>query len=330
MTQHVKNLDHGIMVLYFDSGKIHEKTIKNMDEIEKIKENIFWIRIIGKVDENEIKRLVKALNIPTETIEEMTIPRRTPIVEASEKLIIVSFRAMKVKENTKRPKMNTFFAIIMPKAIITWEQTKDDGMDKIKENVQKGSPKDISSEEVLYKYLEEILENIYEISEELWDELEILEDEVLVNPTEQILRRIQSIKRRLIIMRKTTRSIREIANRLSTLEVSFLSKKALHKFESTYKHAVDIMDSVETLSEIVSGILDIYVSSIGNKTNEIMKVLTIIGTIFIPLTFITGIYGMNFKYMPELYWKWSYPLVLIGMFLIGIAMLVYFRKRGWI
>ena len=331
MTRHVSASESStVIVLYFDSGTIHEKALKNVEEIEKLKEKIFWIRVVGKVNERTIKTVAKTLNISIETMESMLTVRRTPLVELSENLIVVSFRAMRAEEDTKRPRMSAFFAILMPKTIITWEQRKDDVFEKIKENILKRVPKEAHPEEILYEYLEEILENIYRISEEIWDELEVLEDKVLVEPSEQILRRVQSIKRILITMRKTTRSIREVANKISMLEDSFLNKRVLRRFENIYKHAVDIMDSIEVLSEILSSILDIYLSSVGNKTNEIMKVLTIIGTIFIPLTFITGIYGMNFRYMPELYWRWSYPIVLIGMLLIGIAMLFYFRRKGWI
>jgi len=331
MTRHVGASERGsIVVLYFDNGNIREKIIKNVEEIEKLGENIFWIRIVGKIDEPTIKTVAKALNIPIKTMENMVTIRRAPLVEFSENLIVVSFRAMRAEKGVKRPRMSTFFAALTPKTIITWEQRKDDLFEKIRDNVMRKGQKERCPEEILYEYLEGVLEDIYRISEELWDELEVLEDKVLVEPSEQTLKRIQGIKRSLIIMRKTTRSIREVANRISMLEDSFLDKRVLRRFESIYKHAVDIMDSIEILSEILSSILDIYLSSIGNKTNEIMKVLTIIGTIFIPLTFITGIYGMNFKYMPELYWQWSYPIVLIGMLLIGIAMLFYFRKRGWI
>ncbi|HAA82147.1 MAG TPA: magnesium and cobalt transport protein CorA, partial [Thermotoga naphthophila] len=141
---------------------------------------------------------------------------------------------------------------------------------------------------------------------------------------------IHQLKRNLVELRKTIWPLREVLSSLYRDVPPLIEKETVPYFRDVYDHTIQIADTVETFRDIVSGLLDVYLSSVSNKTNEVMKVLTIIATIFMPLTFIAGIYGMNFEYMPELRWKWGYPAVLAVMGVIAVIMVIYFRKKKWL
>jgi len=143
------------------------------------------------------------------------------------------------------------------------------------------------------------------------------------------LRVIHKLRRDLIFLRKSVWPLREVISILQRGESSLILESTNIYLRDVYDHTIQVMDTVETLRDIISGMLDIYLSSASNRMNEIMKMLTIIATIFIPLTFITGIYGMNFRNIPEIKWVWGYPVVLLGMLIIGIVMVIYFKRKKW-
>ena len=166
--------------------------------------------------------------------------------------------------------------------------------------------------------------------EKLGEEIEFLEERLVTQPTPETLRFIHHMKREMIFLRKAIWPLREVISGLERGESSLFKDSTRIYLRDVYDHTIQVIDSVETFRDIVSGMLDIYLSSISNRLNAVMKVLTIIATIFMPLTFLAGIYGMNFKYMPELEWRWGYPLVWLIMIAIGVFMLIYFRKKRWL
>jgi magnesium transporter len=168
------------------------------------------------------------------------------------------------------------------------------------------------------------------ILEHFEDEIEELEDELVNNPTPETLQTIQKYKREMIVLRKSIWPLRELINGLQKAESEIIAENTQIYLRDVYDHTIQVIDSIEDFREILSSMVDIYLSSVSNKMYDIMKVLTVIATIFIPLTFIVGVYGMNFDYMPELHWGWGYPAILLLMSLLGILMLTYFKKKGWV
>lgn len=183
---------------------------------------------------------------------------------------------------------------------------------------------------LMYSIVDAIVDQYFVVLEHIEEKTESLQDELITNPTAKTLPKIQSLKQELISLRKSIRPVREIINTLQKTDSDLIDDELQKYLRDVYDHTVQIIDTIETFRDIISGSLDIYLSSISNKMNEIMKVLTIIGTIFIPLTFIVGIYGMNFKYMPELDMKLAYPILWIIMISVVALMIWYFRKKKWI
>jgi len=175
-----------------------------------------------------------------------------------------------------------------------------------------------------------VVDNYFMILEKFGEKTEFLEGELVTNPTPRTLQTIHNLKREMIFLRKSVWPLREVISGLERGESALIKETTAVYLRDVYDHTIQVIDTVETLRDMISGMLDIYLSSISSKMNEVMKVLTIIATIFIPLTFIAGVYGMNFVNMPELGWRLGYFVVLVVMLAIGVSMLIYFRRKRWL
>jgi len=175
----------------------------------------------------------------------------------------------------------------------------------------------------------ELRKYLYE-AKKIGDKIEALEDELVTNPDDKTLRQIYALKREMISLRRSIWPLRELVNGMQRSESALLSEPTGIYLRDVYDHTVQIIDTIESFRDIVAGMLDTYLSSISNRMNGVMKVLTIIATLFIPLTFVAGIYGMNFEHMPELKWRYGYAAVWAVMLVVGAAMLVYFRRKKWL
>jgi magnesium transporter len=181
-----------------------------------------------------------------------------------------------------------------------------------------------------YALLDSTVDHYFIILEKLGDKIEFLEEKLVTHPTPKTLQTIHDLKKEMIFLRKAVWPLREVVGSLERGESSLIQSSTRVYLRDLYDHTIQVIDNIETFRDMVSGILDIYLSSVSNRLNSVMKVLTIIATIFMPLTFLAGIYGMNFKYMPELEWRWGYPVIWLVMVGIGVFMLVYFRKKKWL
>jgi magnesium transporter len=162
------------------------------------------------------------------------------------------------------------------------------------------------------------------------ERIEHFEEQLHVQPTPEILQAIYDLKRELIYFRKQVWPIREVLSIWQKAEYSIVAEANTVFIRDVYDHTIQVIDTIESFRDIISGMMDLYLSTVSNKMNEVMKVLTIMATIFIPLTFVAGIYGMNFKFMPELEWKWSYPLLWVLLIVIFSGMVFYFKRKKWL
>ncbi len=194
----------------------------------------------------------------------------------------------------------------------------------------KGRVRSMGADYLLYSLMDAVVDGYFQTCEELGEEIEDLEDELLANAEPRAVADIHQLKREVIFLRKSVWPLREVINGMMREESELIHRDTVVFLRDVYDHTVQVIDTVESARDILAGLLDLYLSSISNRMNEVMKVLTIIATVFIPLTFIAGVYGMNFHYMPELAWKWSYPVVLAAMAAVAGVMLYFFRRKGWL
>ncbi|MFN2372925.1 MAG: magnesium/cobalt transporter CorA, partial [Cyclonatronaceae bacterium] len=222
--------------------------------------------------------------------------------------------------------------IIGPNYVISFQETPEDLFDPIRKRLTSstGRVRKMGADYLAYALIDTIVDNYFVILETLGEKVEDLEDELLKNSTESTMLAIHSLKRDMIYLRRSVWPLREVTAFLERGESKLIHKTTRIYLRDVYDHTIQVIDNIETSRDILSGMLDIYLSTLSNRTNSVMKVLTIIATIFMPLTFIAGVYGMNFENMPELQWHWGYPLVMLFMTGIAVSMLLFFRKKKWI
>lgn len=207
-----------------------------------------------------------------------------------------------------------------------------DVFDPIRDRIRraKGRIRRHGADYLAYSLMDMIVDRYFQVIEDFGEQIEVLQDQVIDSPKPEILHSIHRLKHQMIYMRKAVWPVREIISNLLRLESELIGKEVQRYLKDIYDHTIQIVDAVETYRDVLSGVLDIYLSNMSNRMNEVMKVLTVIATIFIPLTFLAGVYGMNFRYFPELEWRFSYPVFWGINIIIAGAMLAWFRKKGWL
>jgi len=207
-----------------------------------------------------------------------------------------------------------------------------DVFELVRERIRKGKGhiRKAGADYLAYALMDAIVDQYFIIMEIFGDKMEALEEELVENPTGRTLETIHTMKREMIYFRKQVWPLREVVGGLVRGEFSLISESTAVYLRDVYDHTIQVIDTVESLRDVLGGMLDLYLSTISNRMNEVMKVLTIIATIFIPLTFVAGIYGMNFKYMPELEWHWGYYMIWGVMAVVVVTMVVYFKRRAWL
>jgi magnesium transporter len=222
--------------------------------------------------------------------------------------------------------------ILGARYLISFQEIEGDVFNFVKERIRKGKGRIRKSgpDYLAYALMDAVVDHYFGILERLGEQIEQLEEQLLNHPTSQTLKNIHRLKREMIFFRKQIWPLRDLLNFLMREESALVQESTSLFFRDVYDHIIQVFDTIESMRDMLTGMLDLYLSTLSNKMNEVMKVLTIIATVFIPLTFIAGIYGMNFDYMPELKWKWSYPLLWVLMIGIIAGMLTWFKRRRWL
>lgn len=219
-------------------------------------------------------------------------------------------------------------------AVVSFQEQKREGdvFDSVRKRLRNGEGRirQAGPDYLAYSLLDAVVDGYFGVVEQLGEQVELVEEKLVQDPTPETLRQIYELRRRLLVLRKAIWPLREVVSELQRGDSPLIAPETQIYLRDLYDHVFQVLDTVETLREMVAGMLDIYLSSISNRLNEVMKVLTIIATIFIPLTFVVGLYGMNFRYMPELQSRWGYPGVWLVMVVMAMGMLHYFRKKQWI
>jgi magnesium transporter len=216
--------------------------------------------------------------------------------------------------------------------VITFQERADDVFDPLRERIRKskGRIRTMGADYLCYALLDIITDHYFLMLEKIGEQMEDLEEELLKGPRKETLKQLYILKRENMLLRKSVWPLREVITQLERSESKLIRRKTIPYLRDLYDHTIQVIDTAETYRDMAAGLLELYLSSVSNRMNEVMKVLTIIATIFIPLTFIAGVYGMNFHYMPELEWPWAYFAVLFIMLLTGAGMLLYFRRKRWL
>lgn len=293
---------------------------------------VTWVNLEGLQDVELIRRIGECYHLHPLVLEDIVNTTQRPKIEDYGEYIFIVARVIGFTPEqgieTEQVSM-----IVGPNYLLSFQEGTDgDAFEPVRERIREGRGRirGMGADYLAYGLIDAIVDNYFTVLEKMGEIVEDMEEELAQGPTPQILKRIIALKREIIFMRKGVWPLREVTAALERGESPLFRDTSRIFFRDTYDHTIQVIDGVETFRDLLSGMLDLYLSSMSNRTNEIMKFLTIVGTIFLPLTFIVGVYGMNFKYIPELEWRYGYFIVWGAMLAIAAAMAVYFKKKRWL
>jgi magnesium transporter len=293
---------------------------------------ITWLDIDG-VHQTEILEVVGAhANLHPLVIEDIHNTYQRPKVEDYEDYLYIVLKMISWDGDSTEIQAEQVSLILGQNYVLSFKEDPGDIFDPIRTRLRegKGRLRKLGADYLAYSLLDQVVDHYFLVLENLGEQIEDLEEELVTNPDASTLQTIHHLKRELIFLRKSVWPLREAISSLERGESPLFKPETLVYLRDVYDHTIQVIDTIETFRDMVSGMLDIYLSSVSNRMNEVMKVLTIIATIFIPLTFIAGIYGMNFANMPELQWPWGYFMVWGVMIIIFIGMLIFFKRKKWL
>ena len=328
-----------ILIDYSEAERIRVQLEKPEDCIPYLDtESVSWVDVLGLGSEDILLRLGKVFKLHLLVLEDIVnVPQRPKVEDYEDHLVIITQMVLLKEKATGFWTEQVSFVLGKHYLLTVQEEPTRDCFQSVRDRIRtgKGSIRNQGSDYLAYTLLDAIIDGFFPVLEAYGERIEELEEEVVTNPTRQTLEKIYRVRRELLALRRAIWPQRDAINALIRDGSDLISSDVRIYLRDCYDHSVQVMDLVETYRELSSGLMDVYLSSVGNRMNEIMKFLTVMSSIFIPLTFIAGVYGMNFNTdkspwnMPELNWHWGYPLCLAVMFAIASALVVFFWRRGW-
>ncbi|WP_319507127.1 magnesium/cobalt transporter CorA [uncultured Methanolobus sp.] len=321
-------------IIDYDRDNYQERVVENVEECFPFKDSptVSWINIDGIHQVEIIEKLGKHFDLHALVMEDIVHTSQRPKMEDYESYIYIVLKMLWFEDGETDVKAEQVSIILGKNFVLSFQELEGDTFNSVRERLRnsKGRIRTMGADYLSYALLDSIVDNYFIIIERFGEIIEDLENKLIENPSPETLQNIHDLKKEMIYLRKSVWPLREVINGLERTESPLFQDTTFVFLKDVYDHTIQVAETVETYRDILSGILDVYLSSVSNKMNEVMKILTIIATIFIPLTFLAGMYGMNFSYMPELGWKWGYPAVWTINILIFISMYMYFRKKNWL
>lgn len=324
-----------ITIIEYDDMHFHEQEAKTIEECflfkDKSRSTVAWINIDGIHQSELLGKLGEGFGLHPLIVEDILNTDQRPKIEDFEEYNYIVLKMLHFQGKDGEIVSEQVSLILGSNFVISFQEREVDIFHVIRDRIRtnKGRIRKMGADYLAYCLLDAIVDNYFIIMETLGEKIESLEDELVSNPTPKVLRAIYNLKRNMILLRRSVWPLRELIGGLERGESSLIQGSTRIYLKDIYDHTIHIIDTLETFREMVAGMLEIYLSSMSNRLNAVIKVLTMLATIFMPLTFIAGIYGMNFKYMPELEWRWGYPIILLIMVAVGITMVYYFKRKKW-
>ena len=323
-----------ITLVSYDQAGFEEKELKRIEECFAYKDTppVTWINIDGLHQVELIEKIGTHFNIHPLTQEDIVNTDQRPKVEDFEEYVYLVFKMLRFDDTTGHITSEQVSLILGPHYLISFQEAEGDVFNSVRERIHRGRGRIRKSgpDYLAYALMDAVVDHYFLILEKMGERIEHFEEQLHVQPTPELLQAVYDLKRELIYFRKQVWPMREVLSAWQKTESALVQEVNNAFIRDVYDHTIQVIDTIESFRDIISGVMDLYLSTASNKMNEVMKVLTIMATIFIPLTFVAGIYGMNFKYMPELEWKWSYPMLWIVLVAIFCGMMVYFKRKKWL
>jgi len=322
-------------VINYSKENIEEQKIQSVDEILKYKDNdtVTWVIIEGLTNVDIVERIGTIFGIHQLVLEDILNTHQRPKFEEYDDHLYIVLKCLLSEDEQFTVSYEQISLLLFKNFVFMFKEKKDALFHPFQQRIRtsKGRLRSLGADYLTYAILDTIVDQNFILIDSLDEAITSLEDSLLASePTQDTLNKIQRLKREIISIRRHVSPIRELLAGMLRSESELINEKTHIYLRDVSDHAIRVIESIESYRDILTGLLDIYMSSVSNKMNEVMKVLTVFASIFIPLTFLVGIYGMNFEYMPELKWKWAYPALWIAFITIPVVLLIYFKRKKWL
>lgn len=324
----------GITLISYDKESAIRKDELDFSEISSSMtlNRVNWVNINGLHNTEELKNLSEKLSIHPLLLEDILDTSQRPKHDMEDDHILLVLKMFTWDEEKKSLDFEQVSFLLGTGWLISFQEKVGDTFEPVRERIKNSNSRirTLGSDYLIYSLLDAVVDSYFKIIAELSDRIDFFEGEIISSPEPEVLSSIHQLKQEILYFRKTCWHLRAAVSSLTRKSSNLIDENLNSFFNDLQDNLIQVIDSIETNREILNGLLDIYLSSLSNKMNQVMKTLTIFAAIFIPLTFLAGIYGMNFQYMPELGWKWSYPVWWIVTLVIVIVMFIFFKKKKWL
>jgi len=318
----------------YTEGTVQEHDLTQHDDFSPLRSDTkkTWVRVQGVHDIAPLKHIATGFQLHPLVLEDLANTEQRAKIEDYDQYMFLVLKNIHWDNKARTIHTEQISLIVGQNFVLSFQEGIHDLFHSVQSQLQngKGRLRTQGSDYLFYALLDAVVDNYFFVLEAFGEEIEALEERVMKQTGQESLQFLHELKREMIVLRKSVWPLREVVGRLSRGESSLIHQTTQVYLRDVYDHTVQVIETIETYREMLTSILEIYLTSLSNKLNEIMKVMAMIATLFIPLTLIAGIYGMNFKYMPELEWTWGYPLVLAIMAICSGGMVLFFRRKKWL
>jgi magnesium transporter len=323
-----------LTVIDYSEDKFTETDVESPQALFRYRdqETATWINITGVHDVETIAGISDHFGLHPLVQEDIANTMQRPKIEDYESYFYIVLRMLQYDKDENQIQSEQVSLILAPTCVITFQEREGDVFEAVRERIRnnKGRIRKLKADYLFYSLLDAIIDGYFDVLEQIGGRVEIVEAAVMRNPVPATLAEIHELRTQVVFLRKSVWPLREAMNTLEKTESALVNKSTRVFLRDTYDHTIHLIDTIETYRDVAASLFEMYLSMVSNRMNEVMKVLTIIATIFIPITFVAGIYGMNFEHMPELGVSWAYPAVWGVMIGIVLVMLAYFKRKNWI
>jgi magnesium transporter len=320
-------------VFDFDESHIEEKELASVEECLPYRDTprVSWINIDGLHDTQVLENIGAHFGLHPLVLEDIVTTHQRPKLEDHQDYFFIVLKMLDYPEGATEVSADQVSIILGPNYVLSFQERVGDVWDPIRDRIRRGAGRlrKSGSDYLAYTLIDAIVDHYFVVLEKVGDKIESLTEEIAEGPSDDAIRSIHALKGEIIFLRKLIWPTREVAGSLERTESGLVKKATVVYLRDVYDHTVQLIEAMESYRDLISGMQDLYLSTVSNRLNAVMKILTVFATIFAPITFLAGIYGMNFKYMPELGWRFGYASFWVISLALAVTMIAIFRKKGW-
>ena len=322
-----------LALIEYDEKSVYETALNRVEDCSSYHQSntVSWLNVDGLHKASIIKSLGASFDLHPLVMEDILNTDQRAKIEDYDGYLFIVLKMLSFDESDQQIHSEQLSLVLGEHFVLSLQEHQGDVFDGVRQRLRTGRRvRFMNSDYLAYALIDAVVDHYFTLLERLGEQVEALEDQVVTNPTPETLGKIHHFKREMLLLRKSIWPLRETLSRLYRDESPLISASTQPFLRDVHDHTMHIMETIDTLRELLVSLLDLYMSSVSNRMNEVMKVLTIIATLFMPLTFIAGVYGMNFEHMPELAWPIAYPAVMLFMLTTAGSLLFWFRRKHWI